>query len=98
MSSRSLVRRRGLLRVSHLRYLFPFGGPGRLSQQVNSLHEAKMRSADSDDRRRRRFRALGPAPPHERFHNQLGAMVQTGDDGLIAGIGMSNITLDHLLR
>ena len=24
-------------------------------------------------------------------------MVQTGDDGLIAGIGMSNITLDHLL-
>jgi len=41
---------------------------------------------------------LGPAPPDERFHDQLGAMVQTGDDGLIAGIGMSNITLDHLLR
>jgi len=40
---------------------------------------------------------LGPAPPDERFHDQLGAMVQTGDDGLIAGIGMSNITLDHLL-
>src|ERR1700754_2755860 len=53
MSSRSVVRRRGLLRVSHLRYLL--------------------------------------------FHDQLGAMVQTGDDGLIAGIGMSNITLDHLL-
>jgi hypothetical protein len=42
--------------------------------------------------------AMGPAPPDERFHDQLGAMVQTGDDGLIAGIGMSNITLDHLLR
>ena len=33
----------------------------------------------------------------ERFDAQLAAMIKARDEGLIAGIGLSNITLDHLL-
>ena len=33
-----------------------------------------------------------------RFVDQLGAMIQAREDGLIAGIGLSNIRLAHLLR
>jgi pyridoxine 4-dehydrogenase len=37
--------------------------------------------------------AIGP-----RFDDQLGALVAARDEGLIDGIGLSNISLDHLLR
>jgi aryl-alcohol dehydrogenase-like predicted oxidoreductase len=33
-----------------------------------------------------------------RFDNQLAAVVQARDEGLIAGVGLSNVTVDHLLR
>jgi aryl-alcohol dehydrogenase-like predicted oxidoreductase len=33
-----------------------------------------------------------------RFDDQLAAMVKARDDGLVAGVGLSNITRDHLLR
>lgn len=33
-----------------------------------------------------------------RFDDQLGAMIQAQDEGLIGGIGLSNVTLDHLLH
>jgi pyridoxine 4-dehydrogenase len=33
-----------------------------------------------------------------RFDDQLGAMIQARDEGLIGGIGLSNVTLEHLLR
>ena len=36
--------------------------------------------------------------PDERFDAQLAALVQARDEGLIDGIGLSNITVDHLLR
>jgi pyridoxine 4-dehydrogenase len=36
--------------------------------------------------------------PDDRFLAQLGAMVQAREDGLIAGIGLSNITVEHLIR
>ncbi|MGI5130953.1 oxidoreductase [Pseudonocardia sp. CA-107938] len=37
-------------------------------------------------------------PPGQRFDDQLGAMVEARDAGLIAGIGLSNITVEHLRR
>jgi len=37
-------------------------------------------------------------PPGQRFDDQLGAMVEARDAGLIAGIGLSNITVEHLKR
>lgn len=33
-----------------------------------------------------------------RFDDQLGAMIQAQDEGLIGGVGLSNVTLEHLLR
>jgi pyridoxine 4-dehydrogenase len=44
----------------------------------------------------------GPLPPdpvpEQRFDDQLGAMIAPREDGLIAGIGLSNITGAHLLH
>ena len=36
--------------------------------------------------------------PDARFVNQLGALVRARDEGLIGGIGISNVTRGHLLR
>jgi len=44
------------------------------------------------------LRLLDGAPVDERFVDQLGAMVAARNEGLIAGIGISNITHQHLLR
>ena len=42
---------------------------------------------------------MTPAPAavnHELFDRQLTAMIQARDEGLIAGIGLSSITIEHL--
>jgi pyridoxine 4-dehydrogenase len=44
------------------------------------------------------LRLTDHAVPDNRFVDQLGAMIQAREDGLIAGIGLSNIRLAHLLR
>ncbi|HEY3925959.1 MAG TPA: oxidoreductase [Acidothermaceae bacterium] len=45
------------------------------------------------------LRLLDPsAPPGARFDSQLEALVAARDEGLIDGIGLSNISLEHLLR
>jgi len=44
------------------------------------------------------LRLMDSAVPDNRFVDQLGAMIQARDEGLIAGIGLSNISLAHLLR
>jgi pyridoxine 4-dehydrogenase len=44
------------------------------------------------------LRVMDNAVPDERFVDQLGALVAARDEGLIAGIGMSNVTHRHLLR
>ncbi len=41
---------------------------------------------------------MDDATPDQRFDDQLAAMVKARDDGLIGGIGVSNITRDHLLH
>jgi pyridoxine 4-dehydrogenase len=38
------------------------------------------------------------ATPDLRFDDQLAAMIQARDEGLIGGVGLSNVTLEHLLR
>jgi aryl-alcohol dehydrogenase-like predicted oxidoreductase len=35
--------------------------------------------------------------PGQRFDDQLAAMVQARDEGLIGGVGLSNVTREHLL-
>jgi aryl-alcohol dehydrogenase-like predicted oxidoreductase len=44
------------------------------------------------------LRVMDNAVPDERFVDQLGALIAARDNGLIAGIGISNVTLRHLLR
>src|ERR1700742_333200 len=44
------------------------------------------------------LRVMDNAVPDQRFVDQLGALVAARDDGLIAGIGISNVTHRHLLR
>src|ERR1700752_3557809 len=43
------------------------------------------------------LRVLDHAVPDQRFVDQLGALVTARDEGLIAGIGISNVTYRHLL-
>jgi pyridoxine 4-dehydrogenase len=44
------------------------------------------------------LRLMDNAAPDNRFVDQLGAMIQARDEGLIAGMGLSNINHAHLLR
>ena len=44
------------------------------------------------------LRLMDDAPPDQYFDDQLAAMVAARDDGLIGGIGLSNITQGHLRR
>jgi aryl-alcohol dehydrogenase-like predicted oxidoreductase len=44
------------------------------------------------------LRVMDNAVPDERFVDQLGALVAAQAEGLIAGIGISNVTHRHLLR
>jgi pyridoxine 4-dehydrogenase len=44
------------------------------------------------------LRLMDNAEPDQRFDDQLGAMMQARDEGLIGGVGLSNITREHLLH
>jgi len=44
------------------------------------------------------LRLIDSSAPDQRFDDQLGAMMQARDDGLIGGVGLSNITREHLLH
>jgi pyridoxine 4-dehydrogenase len=44
------------------------------------------------------LRLMDDAPPDQYFDDQLAAMVAARDDGLIGGIGLSNVTQGHLRR
>jgi pyridoxine 4-dehydrogenase len=44
------------------------------------------------------LRLMDGTEPDQFFDEQLAAMVQARDDGLIQGIGLSNITVEHLLH
>jgi pyridoxine 4-dehydrogenase len=43
------------------------------------------------------LRVLDDAVPDQRFVDQLGALVAARDEGLIAGVGVSNVSHRHLL-
>ena len=44
------------------------------------------------------LRVMDNAAPDGRFVDQLGALMTARDEGLIDGIGISNVTRDHLMR
>ena len=44
------------------------------------------------------LRLMDDVEPDQRFDDQLAAMVKARDNGLIGGVGLSNVTRDHLLH
>jgi aryl-alcohol dehydrogenase-like predicted oxidoreductase len=44
------------------------------------------------------LRLIADVTPHQRFDAQLAAMIQARDEGLIGGIGLSNVTREQLLH
>jgi pyridoxine 4-dehydrogenase len=89
----ALVSKVGARRDSAGRVL-PFDSPAQLRQGI----EDNLRSLEVDQLAAVNLRLMDDATPGQRFDDQLAAMVQARDDGLIGGIGLSNITREHLLH
>src|SRR6201989_2528932 len=66
--------------------------PAELRQGI----EDNLRSLAVDHLTVVNLRLMDDARPGQRFDDQLAAMVKARDDGLIGGIGLSNVSLDHL--
>src|SRR5690349_21584181 len=66
--------------------------PGQLRQGI----EDNLQSLGVDHLAAVNLRLMDDARPDQRFDDQLAAMVQARDDGLIGGVGLSNVTRDHL--
>jgi pyridoxine 4-dehydrogenase len=71
-----------------------FDSPAQLRQGI----EDNLRSLAVDRLAAVNLRLMDDAAPGQRFDDQLAAMVQARDDGLIGGIGLSNITREHLVH
>ena len=77
----------------------PWDAPDELRQGI----EDNLRSLEIDQLAAVNLRVMdgAPAEPDQKFDDQLGAMIEAKDDGLIAGIGLSTITeaqLRHALQ
>jgi pyridoxine 4-dehydrogenase len=72
--------------------LLPFDDPDQLRQGI----EDNLRTLRVGQLAAVNLRKPGPGPVDARFDDQLAAMAAARDDGLIAGIGLSNISLEQL--
>ena len=72
--------------------VIPGGEPRRLREDI----EDNLRSLRAGQLAAVNLRLPGPGRVGARFDDQLAAMVAARDDGLIAGIGLSNVGLDQL--
>jgi pyridoxine 4-dehydrogenase len=66
--------------------------PAQLRQGI----EDNLRSLAVDHLAVVNLRLMDDAAPDQQFDDQLAAMAKARDDGLIGGIGLSNVTRDHL--
>jgi pyridoxine 4-dehydrogenase len=60
--------------------------------------EDNLRTLQIDQLAAVNLRLMDSADPDTKFDAQLAAMIKARDDGLIAGIGLSNVRLAHLQR
>ena len=72
----------------------PYDDPDQLRQGI----EDNLRSLRAGQLAAVNLRLTDGAAPDQRFDDQLDAMVQARDEGLIGGVGLSNIRVEHLLR
>jgi pyridoxine 4-dehydrogenase len=70
-----------------------FDSPAELRQGI----EDNLRSLSVDHLAAVNLRLMDDAEPGQRFDDQLAAMVRAREDGLIGGIGLSNVSRHHLL-
>src|SRR5436190_17332698 len=67
-------------------------------EQLRRGIEENLRSLAVDRLAVVNLRLMRNTGPDALFDDQLGAMISARDDGLIASIGLSNVTLEHLLH
>ena len=60
--------------------------------------EANLRTLGVEQLAVVNLRLMGSDRPDDRFDEQLSVMIAARDDGLIGGIGLSNVTREHLLH
>lgn len=72
----------------------PYDEPGELRRGI----EDNLRSLGVDRLAAVNLRLMGDQEPDARFDAQLAAMIQAREDGLIEGVGLSAVTLEHLRR
>jgi pyridoxine 4-dehydrogenase len=71
-----------------------FDSPAQLTQGI----EDNLRTLAVDHLAAVNLRLMDDARPGQRFDDQLTAMVKARDSGLIGGIGLSNVTREHLVQ
>jgi pyridoxine 4-dehydrogenase len=74
--------------------ILQFDAPAELRQGI----EDNLRTLGADRLTAVNLRLMNDARPDQRFDDQLAAMVRARDDGLIGGIGLSNISREHLVH
>jgi aryl-alcohol dehydrogenase-like predicted oxidoreductase len=72
----------------------PYDEPDQLRRGI----EDNLRSLGVEQLAAVNLRLMDDATPDQRFDDQLDTMIQAHDEGLIGGVGLSNVTLEHLLR
>jgi len=71
-----------------------FDSPAQLTQGI----EDNLRTLAVDHLAAVNLRLMDDAEPGQRFDDQLTAMMKARDNGLIGGIGLSNVTPEHLVH
>jgi pyridoxine 4-dehydrogenase len=74
--------------------VLPYDEPDQLRAGI----EENLATLDLDRLAAVNLRLMDGSRPSERFDAQVGALVQARDEGLVDGIGLSNISLDQLRR
>src|SRR6266581_2599499 len=72
------------------------GNPHDDARQLRAGIEDNLRSLRVDQLAAVNLRLPSPGRADARFDDQLAAMVQARDEGLIAGVGLSNVSLEQL--
>jgi aryl-alcohol dehydrogenase-like predicted oxidoreductase len=72
----------------------PYDEPDQLRRGI----EDNLRSLGAGQLAAVNLRLMDDAKPDQRFDDQLAAMIQARDEGLIGGVGLSNVRREHLLR
>ena len=73
--------------------VLPYDDPDQLRAGI----EENLATLDVEQLTAVNLRVLDKEVPNQRFVEQLGALVTARDEGLIAGVGVSNVTHRHLL-